>query len=1101
MPPRTRATPSRKKQTTARAFLFSDLRDYTSYVEAKGDAAAARLLREYRTLVRREVARHEGAEVKTEGDSFYVVFESASSALECAVGILRAADTRSAKDPSAPLRIGVGLHAGETVEYDDQFVGSAVNIASRLAGKAGAMELLISDTLRGLVRTSQSLAMTERGALDLKGVAEKIRAWSVEWREPEPVISGAPPAAMPGVARQRTAPPTGQLLCPVVVGRRAERERFAAALAAATGGSGQTVVLGGEAGVGKSAFVRDAQDRALAAGCRVLVGLTLQADAGLPYGPFVSAVRSGFRGLDRDELGRVLRHSAPDLAELFPELGRTERAEAPSSLERHRLSVAFQHLLRAFAREAPLLVVLEDLHWADETSLELLQHLARELRDERALILATYRSDEMHRRHPFLRVLAELQRERLVTEIALRRLTPDETKELIRETFAASDPDISVSDEFRDAIYARSEGSPFFTEELLKALVESGGIYFRTDTGWGRKPIAELEIPGSIREAVRTRVDRLSSEARETLSAASVIGQRFSFDLLRTVRGVEERVIETHVREFIELQLVVEAGDEGAETDEYAFRHALTREVVYDDLLVRERKRLHRAVSAALGDAAEPSLLAHHLLAAGEADRAVPNLLEAARRAFRASAPREAVAHVARALEVGVPDDGLAAALELQAEAYHFFDAALSLKAAVEAAEAYRERGDPRGRSRMLRLASRSHWLRGEGAEAQALAREALDVLAGEPESMGLGRATAHLAGLRMVDNANEEAVTLGDQAIAIGERTKDPWTIANALISKGSAIGRSDGPAGLALVRQGTALAKREGLIDAASRGLNNSVLWSSIIGLPRPEIRREIEAALAWSRAHGLERAGMAYLNNQLAWVTAADGDLAGARAILDEIHAAGVRVGHVFAFLLDTLRDGPAASLARVDEVLATGQRAMDAQHYVPSQMTAAAVRILGGRREDAALQYERARDEIAATGRGAELLAGPWAALALLTAYALDMPGWIEFVRSDHVAPTDDLRESRVKLVASVDALGRGDHETAAREFTAHLSLMPQFAVEPLYTLCVLLVASEARRRGVAPTPGWRALAARLRAWAEKAGAVWAAAELAEIEAGS
>ena len=178
--PRARATPIRRKPSTAaRAFLFSDLRDYTSYVEAKGDAAAARLLREYRTLVRREVARHDGAEVKTEGDSFYVVFQSASSALDCAVSILRAADLRNERDPSMPLRIGVGLHAGETVEYDDQFVGSAVNIASRLTGKAQAMELLISDTLRGLVRTSQSLGMTDRGPLELKGVAEPIRAWSV----------------------------------------------------------------------------------------------------------------------------------------------------------------------------------------------------------------------------------------------------------------------------------------------------------------------------------------------------------------------------------------------------------------------------------------------------------------------------------------------------------------------------------------------------------------------------------------------------------------------------------------------------------------------------------------------------------------------------------------------------------------------------------------------------------------------------------------------------------------------------------------------------------------------------------------------------------
>src|SRR4030088_2483397 len=138
-----RVQPSRTQRkkaepATTRAFLFSDLRDYTSFVETKGDGAAARLLKDYRTLVRREVARHDGAEVKTEGDSFYVVFAAPSVALDCAVAILRAADIRNGRDPTAPLQIGVGVHAGETIAYDDQFVGSAVNIASRLARKGGA---------------------------------------------------------------------------------------------------------------------------------------------------------------------------------------------------------------------------------------------------------------------------------------------------------------------------------------------------------------------------------------------------------------------------------------------------------------------------------------------------------------------------------------------------------------------------------------------------------------------------------------------------------------------------------------------------------------------------------------------------------------------------------------------------------------------------------------------------------------------------------------------------------------------------------------------------------------------------------------------------
>jgi len=828
MPP-TRAT-RRKATARPRAFLFSDLRDYTSFVEAKGDAAAAALLREYRTLVRREVGRHDGGEVKTEGDSFYVVFDRPSSALDCAVAILRAAEAQTARDPSTPLRVGIGLHAGETVEYDDQFVGSAVNIASRLAGRAGAMELLISDTLRGLVRTSQSLPMTDRGGLELKGVSERIRAWNVDWRDRAHASAAAAPQIV--VSAPPPAPATGQLLCPTTVGRSDEIARFDASLEAAVGGAGQTVVVGGEAGVGKTKLVRDAQTRASARGARVLIGLTRQSDEGLPYAPFVSAIRSGFHGLDRDELSRVLQRSAPDLAELFPELGRAERSLTPSGVERHRLSVAFQHLFRAFAREAPVLVVLEDLHWADETSLELLQYLARELRDVRVLLLASYRSDEMHRRHPFLRALAGLQRERLVTEIQLKRLTPEQTGELIRATFAAREPDVRISDEFRDALYARSEGNPFFTEELLKALVDSGGVYWKEGDGWQRKPIEQLEIPGSIREAVRARMDELAADARDTLSAAAVFGLRFPFDALRAMRGVDDELLETHLRQLIERQLVSEVEDGG---DEYAFRHALTREVVYDDLLVRERKRIHRRAADVLAadPKSEPVVIANHLLAAGETQLAVPRLIEAADRAARTSAPREAAALYAKVIDIGVADDVLAGVVERQAEAYQAFDASLSIKAAQEAETLYRQIGDSLGRSRALRLEGRGHFYEGSTELAEQRTQAAIDTLAGA-ESVELARATAQLAGLVMARTAMADSIPIAERAITMGERLDDPWTLAHALVTRGSAL---RGARGLPDLRRGLDVALGHGISEAAQRAYNNTVLAFVQIGAPAAE------------------------------------------------------------------------------------------------------------------------------------------------------------------------------------------------------------------------------------------------------------------------
>ena len=1099
--PRTRATqPRRKPSTSARAFLFSDLRDYTSYVEAKGDAAAARLLREYRTLVRREVARHDGGEVKTEGDSFYVVFHSASSALECAVSILRAADAQNGRDPASPLRIGVGLHAGETVEYDDQFVGSAVNIASRLAGKAGAMELLISDTLRGIVRTSQSLPMTERGALELKGVAERIRAWNVDWREPQPArVMATPPAASEPAAPGPLAT-TGQVLCPIVVGRVAEAAKLGETLAAAVAGRGQTIVLGGEAGVGKTKFVREAQTRAAASGVRTLLGLTRQSDGALPYAPFISAIRSGLHGLERDELGRVLQRSAPDLAELFPELGRMERAAASTGLERHRLTVAFQHLFRAFARETPVLLVLEDLHWADETSLELLQHLARELRDARVLILATYRSDEMHRRHPFLRALAELQRERLVTDIALKRLTPEETGELMRAAFAATDPTVTVSTEFRDAIYARSEGNPFFTEELLKALVDSGGVFWREGDGWARKPIAELEIPGTIREAVRARVERLSELARETLSTASVIGQRFSFEVLREARHVEERALEGEIREFIEQQLVSEAS---GRDDEYAFRHALTREVVYDDLLVRERRRLHRAVADALAAAGdtEPAILAHHLLAAGEQQRAVPVLVEAGDRAFRTGAPREAVAHYARAAEIGTTDELLAGIVERQADAYLAFDTTLSIKSAQEASALYREAGDRRGLSRVLRLEGRGLFYEGKAEAAEQRTQEAIDVLEGEV-CVELARAVAQLAGLLMARTAISEAIPIADRAIEMGERLNDPWTLANALITRGSSM---RGSAATPFLRRGLDVALQNGLHETAGRGYNNSVILLLQSAAPWQERAEVIKSGLEYERRHGHEQAIAAYLLSTRLVTEFGQGDWDAALATAGEMHV-GSNV-HRWAIRtradVASAREGAAAALPIYRELIET-QRQDPAErllnHADLAEALAAAGRTDEAREQLSALETLASRFVAGASMHDTprSRLAGPGLVPMLTVAARLDEPHWIDLAEQElredvALVPGQRLYVAAARAILARDATAAAAALEAAYPLWAHVGFT---AYGHGFALDLAKIAVE---RGVALGSAWDPILESCRAFAEKAGARSWLADLSGLQA--
>ena len=185
--------PEPAQPETTRTFLFADLRDYTAFVERYGDAAAADLIAKYRRLVREQIVRSGGGEIKTEGDSFYVVFSSARRALECGVAILRGAAGAGAADASQSLRIGIGIHAGEPITHEGQFVGSAVNVAARLAQSAGPGELLLSDVVRGLLRTSSTRPITER-IVPLKGIAEPFRAFAVRWEDdvlarPQPVVA------------------------------------------------------------------------------------------------------------------------------------------------------------------------------------------------------------------------------------------------------------------------------------------------------------------------------------------------------------------------------------------------------------------------------------------------------------------------------------------------------------------------------------------------------------------------------------------------------------------------------------------------------------------------------------------------------------------------------------------------------------------------------------------------------------------------------------------------------------------------------------------------------------------------------------------------
>ena len=254
--------------------------------------------------------------------------------------------------------------------------------------------------------------------------------------------------------------------------------------------------------------------------------------------------------------------------------------------EKHRLFAALTQFFTGQAMKQPVLLIIEDIHWSDDTSLEFLYYLARRCSAHPLLLLLTYRSDEVR---PNLRhFLAQLDRERLVQEISLSRLTRSGVEAMLRAIFAFSH---SVRLDLPDPIYALTEGNPFFVEEILKSLIAAGDIFY-ADGRWDRKSLGELHIPRSVQDAVQQRTDRLSESARRVLILAAVAGRRFDFALLQQLTRHDQQELLSVMKELIAAQLVVEEAEE-----RFAFRHSLTRQAVYADLLVRERKALHRSIA------------------------------------------------------------------------------------------------------------------------------------------------------------------------------------------------------------------------------------------------------------------------------------------------------------------------------------------------------------------------------------------------------------------------------------------------------------------------------------------------------------------------
>jgi tetratricopeptide (TPR) repeat protein len=627
------------------------------------------------------------------------------------------------------------------------------------------------------------------------------RCWPVPYLWPlAPTVAISP---WPG-AGDNSGEMGGRVASPTFVGRVEELQVLEAARRRAADGEPAVVLVGGEAGIGKTRLVAELTNRCAAHGTRVLSGGCVPVgDGALPYAPIVEALRALVAEVGVAAVRELVGPSWPELARLLPTLGEPEGTGPTEQAAQSRLFELVLGLVGRLGEQAPMVLVIEDVHWADQSTCDLLAFLVRNLRRERLLVVVTYRNDEPghERLGPYL---AELDRGAPVQRMELPRLDQVETVAQLVGILGAA-PAV----ELVDALFARSEGNPFFTEELLAAVRAGRGA-----------------LSPTLRDLLRGRVKVLPDRAQHVLAVVAVAGRRVPHRFLARVAGLDDRDLAEDLRMVVALQLLVTRPGE----DGYEFRHALLGEVVDADLLPGERARLHAGYARALTD--QPELagvsaavaaaeLAVHWDAAGEPTRALPARVNAGMAAERGRAFTEAQRHFERALELWelVPNPGRPAGLDrvdLLARAAEVSAVTGAIVHAVGLLEDAVDQVDPaadpvRAGVLLAHLGTHRRTARDEPG-ALAAFQEAERLLAGAPPSAQRARVlAAHAQTLTWVWR-EKEAIAHSEEAVAVARAVGARAEEARALDILGACLDHDDPNRAIALHMEARRIAEEIG-------------------------------------------------------------------------------------------------------------------------------------------------------------------------------------------------------------------------------------------------------------------------------------------------
>ena len=766
-PPVAQPAPAPRRRTGTVTLLFTDQVGSTETLQRLGDEEGERLRRAHFGLLREAAAMHGGEEVKNLGDGLMVAFVSAVDAVACAITIQQAVHRARASGELA-FAVRIGLNVGEPIRDEGDYFGTPVVIAKRLCDAGAPGQILSSELVRALVGTRGGFTYRVLEPVALKGVAAPVPACEVVW-EPSTEQRVPLPPLLAGEDRG------------TFVGRSDAAAALEAAWAAMPERGLRVVALAGEPGIGKTRLAREFARTAHERGATVLAGACHE-ETVIPYQPFVEALGHYVACCPPAELAVQVNPRRAQLAAIVPELGDMQTASATVGLsaeqERFRLFEAISSLLADAAHLRPLVLFLDDLHWADRPSLLLLRHLARSAKDAPLMILGTYRPVEVGEAHPLTEALAELRRARAVERLSLSGLGEAEVADLIAGRAGQQAPRGFVR-----RVADRSGGNPFFIEELLHDVGEQAD--------WDA---AASGVPDSVKDLLRRRLRGLGDDCRQALSVAAVAGRDFDLDVLERVLGHPRDRLVDLVEEAIGADVLVEPPQA---VGRLSFSHALFRETIYEQLSATRKAAIHGRIAAAIEQAPtdrpdeRAGTLAYHYRAAGELRKAFDYHRRAATAAERIHAHETTLENLEGAIVAGELLGMTAASEETirglyQARAWTFYmlgDPQRALADLEHALAGARAAGDRATEMHVHNELGR-HWHVLDPPASRRCHEAALRIAEELGDKAGQVSALNRLSLVLANELEFAEAVELGERALEIARRAGDETAVSLALDS-----------------------------------------------------------------------------------------------------------------------------------------------------------------------------------------------------------------------------------------------------------------------------------------------------------------------------